>query len=59
MEVRDYQNEAQGENCSLNNLERRAFEYLVSDEFLGKWGGQFRSMEKLLMAPESWFSKQR
>ncbi|MEJ2424423.1 MAG: gamma-mobile-trio protein GmtX [Candidatus Thiodiazotropha sp.] len=37
MEVRDYQNEAQGENCSLNNLERRALEYLVSDEFLGKW----------------------
>jgi hypothetical protein len=38
IEVRDYQNEAQGENRRLNNLERRALEYLVSDEFLGKWG---------------------
>lgn len=37
IEIRDYQNEAAGEDCSLNSLERRALEYLISDEFLGKW----------------------
>jgi hypothetical protein len=38
IEVRDYQNQSFDEESALNNLERRALEYLVSDEFLGKWG---------------------
>ncbi|MEW8474565.1 MAG: gamma-mobile-trio protein GmtX [Candidatus Thiodiazotropha endolucinida] len=38
IEVRDYQNNTQGEDYKLNNLERRALEYLISEEFLGKWG---------------------
>jgi hypothetical protein len=38
IEVKDYQNETFGEDRMLNDLERRALEYLVSDEFLGKWG---------------------
>ncbi|MGB0466642.1 MAG: gamma-mobile-trio protein GmtX [Pontibacterium sp.] len=37
IDVRDYQNEALGEDHKLNNLERRALEYLISEEFLGKW----------------------
>lgn len=37
IEVRDYQNEAPGEDRMLNKLERRALEYLISEEFLGKW----------------------
>jgi hypothetical protein len=37
IEVRDYQNEAIDEEHSLNSLERRALEYLISEEFLGKW----------------------
>ncbi|KPQ26802.1 MAG: hypothetical protein HLUCCX14_17300 [Marinobacter excellens HL-55] len=38
IEVKDFQNEADDENRALNNLERRALEYIISDEFLGKWG---------------------
>ncbi|MCK7553247.1 gamma-mobile-trio protein GmtX [Marinobacter goseongensis] len=38
IEVRDYQNEAAAEDRPLSPLERRALEYLISDEFLGKWG---------------------
>lgn len=38
IDVRDYQNQSFDEERTLNNLERRALEYLVSDEFLGKWG---------------------
>ena len=37
IEVRDYQNDEQDENAKLNAQERRALEYLVSEEFLGKW----------------------
>jgi hypothetical protein len=37
IEVRDHQNQAFDEERALNNLERRALEHLVSDEFLGKW----------------------
>lgn len=37
IEVRDYQNEAHSEDRKLNELERRALEYLISEEFLGKW----------------------
>lgn len=37
IDVRDYQNQSFDEERALNNLERRALEYLVSDEFLGKW----------------------
>jgi len=37
IEVRDYQNEGFGEERSLNNLERRALEYIISEEFLRKW----------------------
>lgn len=38
IEVRDYQNEGQGEGHTLTTLERRALEYLISEDFLGKWG---------------------
>lgn len=37
IEVRDYQNAALDEDRKLNNLERRALEYIISEEFLGKW----------------------
>lgn len=37
IEVRDYQNEALGSDRTLNNLERRALEYLISEEFLDRW----------------------
>jgi hypothetical protein len=36
IEVRDFQNEAHEER-SLSKQERRALEYIISDEFLGKW----------------------
>lgn len=38
IEVKDFQNQAHDQSLQLNNLERRALEYIVSDEFLGKWG---------------------
>ncbi|MFE8070127.1 gamma-mobile-trio protein GmtX [Marinobacteraceae bacterium S3BR75-40.1] len=38
IEVRDFQNQASHEDHLLNNLERRALEYLISGEFLNKWG---------------------
>lgn len=38
IEVKDYQNQPFEEERALNDLERRALEYLVSDEFFGKWG---------------------
>ncbi len=38
IEVRDYQNEFQGEDRRLNKMERRALEYIISEQFLGKWG---------------------
>jgi hypothetical protein len=38
IEVKDYQNETPGEDRTLNDLERRSLEYLISNEFLGKWG---------------------
>ncbi len=38
IEVRDYQNEFQGEDHKLNKMERRALEYIISEQFLGKWG---------------------
>jgi len=37
IEVRDYQNEAWADGRMLNDLERRALEYIISEEFLGKW----------------------
>lgn len=37
IEVRDYQNEDPGEDRRFSDLERRALEYLISEEFLGKW----------------------
>jgi hypothetical protein len=33
----DFQN-TNNEELKLNNLERRALEYIISNEFLGKWG---------------------
>lgn len=38
IEVRDYQNEAWADGRTLNDLERRALEYIISEEFLGTWG---------------------
>lgn len=38
IDVKDYHNELTGEDCRLNNLERRALEYIISEEFIGKWG---------------------
>nr|WP_305071840.1 gamma-mobile-trio protein GmtX [Providencia sp. M-8] len=37
IEVRDYQNEKLDEDSALSSLERRALEYIISEEFLGKW----------------------
>lgn len=37
IEVRDYQNDEQDMDAKLSSLERRALEYIISDEFLGKW----------------------
>lgn len=37
IEVKDYQNYAFEEERTLSDLERRALEYLISEEFLGKW----------------------
>lgn len=37
IEVRDYQNERLDEDSALSSLERRALEYIISEEFLGKW----------------------
>lgn len=37
IEVRDYQNDTLELDRVLNDLERRALEYLISEEFLGKW----------------------
>jgi hypothetical protein len=38
IEVRDYQNERLDDDEKLSGIERRALEYIVSDEFLEKWG---------------------
>ncbi|WP_286306125.1 gamma-mobile-trio protein GmtX [Methylophaga marina] len=38
IEVRDYQNSTLDEDHKLTKLERRALEYIISEEFLGKWG---------------------
>ncbi|WP_417509598.1 gamma-mobile-trio protein GmtX [Methylophaga sp.] len=37
IEVRDYQNASLDEDRKLNNLERRALEYIISEEFIRKW----------------------
>lgn len=38
IEVRDYQNEnVEGEDQILSHIERRALEYIISDEFIEKW----------------------
>lgn len=37
IEVRDYQNQQEDGDNRLTNLERRALEYLISDDFLKKW----------------------
>ncbi len=37
IEVRDYKNEKLDEDSALSSLERRALEYIISEEFLGKW----------------------
>ena len=37
IEVRDYQNEKIDNNSSFNHQERRALEYLISEQFLTKW----------------------
>lgn len=37
IEVRDHQNETKEDGGSLNEQERRALEYLISDQFLAKW----------------------
>lgn len=36
--VSDYQNVILDEDAKFTNLERRALEYIVSDDFLNKWG---------------------
>ena len=38
IEVKDFQNQSEDQSYQLSNLERRALEYIISDEFLGKWG---------------------
>jgi PIN domain nuclease of toxin-antitoxin system len=38
IEIRDYQNEDLGQDHRFNSLERRALEYIISEEFLCKWG---------------------
>ncbi len=37
IEVRDYHNDTNDDDRALNNLERRALEYLISEQFLAKW----------------------
>ncbi len=37
MNVRDYQNETMEDGRPLNDQERRALEYLISEQFLAKW----------------------
>lgn len=38
IEVRDYQNEFQEKDHKLNKIEHRALEYIISKQFLDKWG---------------------
>ena len=37
IEVRDYHNDTNNNDRALNNLERQALEYLISEQFLAKW----------------------
>lgn len=38
IDVKDHQNEAIDQERMLNNVERRALEFIISEEFLDKWG---------------------
>ena len=53
IEVRDHQNEADDQDRTFSNLERRALEYVISTEFLGKWDFSISEYGEIVDANET------
>ncbi len=53
IEVRDFQNENLDGERALNDLERRALEYILSDDFLVKWGFSISNYGEVIDANEA------